>query len=152
VDVLSGPPYPDLDPRVQLVKLPSLDLYRPDSPFRPARPVRGAIDALELAVMCGGVYPEPLTFSLRAARWLALGRYRYDVVHDNQVLGYGLLAALRRLPVVATIHHAVTIDRRIVLDSMTDPRARAGRGSTIPVFQKIRGRARQVRTGRERVG
>jgi hypothetical protein len=27
VDVISGPPYPHLDPRVGLIKLPSLDLY-----------------------------------------------------------------------------------------------------------------------------
>ncbi|HVE91051.1 MAG TPA: glycosyltransferase family 4 protein [Actinomycetota bacterium] len=126
VDVLSGPPYPDLDSRVQLVRLPSLELYRPDDPFRPHRRPSGATDLLEWSAMSAGVYPEPLTFSLRALRWIAGGRYRYDVVHDNQVLGYGLLPVSRRVPVVATVHHAITIDRRIVLESMDDPKAKSG--------------------------
>ena len=30
VDVISGPPYPELDPRVTLIQLPSLDLYAED--------------------------------------------------------------------------------------------------------------------------
>jgi len=57
-------------------------------------------------------FPEPLTFSLRAARALRARRRDFDVVHDNQSLGYGLLAVRRSgLPVVATIHHPITVDR-----------------------------------------
>jgi glycosyltransferase involved in cell wall biosynthesis len=36
-------------------------------------------------------------------------------VHDNQCLGYGLLSILRRLPVVATVHHPITMDLRLEL-------------------------------------
>ncbi|WP_226343897.1 glycosyltransferase family 4 protein [Agilicoccus flavus] len=137
VTVVSGPPYPELDvvgsagdelasdteyagdaghraPNPRLVRLPSLDLYREPDPFRiPAlREFRDAIDVLEFAGMCTAGFPEPLTFSLRAARWLSKHRDEFDVVHDNQGLGYGMLAVPRLgLPLVTTIHHPITRDR-----------------------------------------
>ena len=124
VDVFSGQPYPELDGpalgtasgEVNLRPLPSLDLYRDDDPFRtpPLGEWRDPIDALEVATMWTGGFPEPLTFSLRAARALSRRSDDYDVVHDNQSLGYGLLAMARlRLPLVATVHHPITIDRRV---------------------------------------
>ncbi len=122
VDVLAGQPYPTLDDGVRLTPLPSLDLYRDDDPFRlPApREFRDWIDATEFATMCAAGFPEPLTFSLRAWRHLRRGRQRYDVVHDNQSLGYGLLGIQRAgLPLVATIHHPITVDRRIALADAT---------------------------------
>lgn len=118
VEVLAGPPYPELDPDVALTRVESLDLYRPEDPFRrPARSeFRSWIDALEYASMCAAGYPEPLTFSLRAARVLRARTRDFDVVHDNQCLGYGLLEIARRLPVVATVHHPIAIDRRLELE------------------------------------
>ena len=116
VEVFSGPPYPDLDPCVRLTRLPSLDLYRAEAPFRPARRPRTATDLLELGTMCVGGFPEPLTFSLRA--WAELRRRRadFDVVHDNQCLAYGILGIRREgLPVLASIHHPIQIDRRLEL-------------------------------------
>ena len=118
VDVYSGQPYPDLDEvdgpgSVRLVEVPSLDLYRDDDPFRTPNlsEWRGLVDALEVSTMWTGGFPEPLTFSLRAAQLLG-GGSAYDVVHDNQSLGYGLLALHRRgVPIVATIHHPITVDR-----------------------------------------
>src|SRR3712207_9197387 len=57
-------------------------------------------------------FPEPLTFSLRAARLLLPQAPRYDLVHDNQCLGSGLLQLTRAgVPTVATVHHPVAIDR-----------------------------------------
>jgi glycosyltransferase involved in cell wall biosynthesis len=118
VEVFSGQPYPEiLDPRVRLTEVPSLDLYREPDPFRVPRPseIRDRIDALELATMWTSGFPEPRTFSLRAARLLAARRDQFDVVHDNQCLGTGLLRiADMGLPVVATVHHPITKDR--VLD------------------------------------
>ena len=72
VEVFSGQPYPELDPGVALTELPSLDLYREPDPFRTPRPseFRDAVDVLEVATMWTGGFPEPLTFSLRAARLL----------------------------------------------------------------------------------
>ena len=116
VTVFSGQPYPDLDDKVALRKLPSLDLYRADDPFRrPARKeFKDPVDVLEYAIMCGAGFPEPLTFSLRAARALRSTRDLFDVVHDNQSLGYGLLSLRRSgLPVVSTIHHPIPLDKRL---------------------------------------
>ncbi|WP_106583335.1 glycosyltransferase family 4 protein [Murinocardiopsis flavida] len=116
VRVFSGQPYPDLDPGVALEKVPSLDLYNDDDPFRtpPLREWRDWIDALEVGTMWTAGFPEPLTFSLRAARALRGRTAEFDVVHDNQTLGYAL-PALRSLgfPLVTTIHHPITVDRRI---------------------------------------
>lgn len=116
VDVISGPPYPDLHEGVGLTKLPSLDLYRAGDPFRRPRrdEFRDAVDVAEYALMSVASYPEPLTFSLRAARHLSRAE-PYDVVHDNQSLGYGLLTIQKRTPVVATIHHPCSIDRDLAV-------------------------------------
>jgi len=116
VEVFSGQPYPELDPGVRLTKLPSLDLYREPDPFRTPklREFRDAIDVLEVATMYTAGFPEPLTFSLRAARVLKRRLQDFDVVHDNQTLGYGLLDIARSgVPLVATIHHPITFDRRV---------------------------------------
>jgi glycosyltransferase involved in cell wall biosynthesis len=118
VEVFSGPPYPDLDPGPVLTELPSLDLYRDDDPFRTPRwsEYRDWVDVLETAMMWGGAFPEPLTFSIRALRALAARAGDFDVVHDNQGLGYGMLGVRRLgLPLVTSIHHPISVDRRIDL-------------------------------------
>lgn len=125
VEVLSGPPYPDLFPGVALTRLPSLDLYRPDDLFRtPAwSEFRSWIDVYEFGAMCVGRFPEPLTFSLRADAVLRRNG-RFDVVHDNQSLGYGIWRAARRVPTVATIHHPIQIDHRLDLQHAADAKRR----------------------------
>jgi hypothetical protein len=50
VEVFSGQPYPEeLDPRVVLTEVPSLDMYREPDPFRIPHPreIRDRIDLLE---------------------------------------------------------------------------------------------------------
>jgi glycosyltransferase involved in cell wall biosynthesis len=117
VEVFSGQPYPELDrDDIVLRKVPSLDLYRDEDPFRTPRPAeyRDWIDVLEVATMWTAGFPEPLTFSLRALRELRRRRADFDVVHDNQVLGYGNLGIGRLgLPLVTSIHHPISVDRRI---------------------------------------
>jgi len=118
VEVFSGQPYPDLDERVALTKVPSLDLYREPDPFRipKLREFRDRVDVEEFATMCMAGFPEPKTFSTRVARVLKERLDDFDVVHDNQVLGYGMLDIERMgLPVVTSIHHPITFDRRIDL-------------------------------------
>jgi hypothetical protein len=103
-----------------LREIPSLDLYRDEDPFRTPhlREYRDWIDVLEVAAMKTGAFPEPLTFSLRARRALRSRRGDFDVAHDNQVLGYGLLGLPRLgLPLVTSIHHPVSVDRRIELQA-----------------------------------
>jgi glycosyltransferase involved in cell wall biosynthesis len=116
VEVLGGQPYPELDPRVELHKLPSLDIYNDHYPMR--MPWVGELhhwtDWLEVAQFSAGSFPEPLTFSLRARAWLQQHPGRFDLVHDNQCLGYGLLLIARDgLPVLGTIHHPITVDKRL---------------------------------------
>jgi glycosyltransferase involved in cell wall biosynthesis len=118
VEVFSGQPYPELEPGPVLRTVPSLDLYREPDPFRWPQPseFRDWIDVLEFTSMRVGSFPEPLTFSLRALRVLRARRADFDLVHDNQVLGYGLLGLARAgLPLVTSIHHPISVDRRIEL-------------------------------------
>jgi glycosyltransferase involved in cell wall biosynthesis len=118
VEVFSGPPYPDLEPGPLLRTLPSLDLYADEDPFRTPglSEYRDWIDALEVATMWTGAFPEPLTFSLRALRALRPRVADFDIVHDNQVLAYGMLGIPRLgLPLVTSIHHPISVDRRIEL-------------------------------------
>ncbi|MGY1839762.1 MULTISPECIES: glycosyltransferase family 4 protein [unclassified Modestobacter] len=122
VEVLSGQPYPELADGVPLTEVPSLDLYREPDPFRTPRPgeFRDLVDVLEWATMCTAGFPEPLTFSLRAARLLGRRAGEFDLVHDNQSLGWGLLGLRRAgLPTVATVHHPVAIDRDLELAAAT---------------------------------
>ena len=118
VTVFSGPPYPELDEPVELVKVASLDLYREPDPFRvpKLREFTSATDVLEFALMCTAGFPEPLTFSLRARRLLATRTADFDVVHDNQSLGRGIAGMMKDgWPVLATIHHPITVDRELDL-------------------------------------
>jgi len=126
VTVFSGQPYPDLRPGVLLEPLPGLDLYRSEDPFRrPKRhEFRDAVDVLEYGMMCTAAFSEPLTFSLRAARLIGARRDQFDIIHDNQCLGYGLLALARRLPLVATVHHPCSVDKRVELAHAPDPKRR----------------------------
>ncbi|GAA2153715.1 glycosyltransferase family 4 protein [Nocardioides koreensis] len=118
VEVFSGQPYPDLDPGVALTKVPSLDLYREPDPFRIPKPreFRDLVDVEEFLTMCSAGFPEPKTFSTRVARLLRDRVADFDVVHDNQVLGYGMLDIEKMgLPLLTTLHHPITFDRRIDL-------------------------------------
>ncbi|MBW2243730.1 MAG: glycosyltransferase family 4 protein [Deltaproteobacteria bacterium] len=125
VDVIVGPPYPDAMPFAGSVVEVENEMFwarwfmkdwaeflpRPN-PLRVFHPLH----FYELGASRLGFLPEPFAFSLRAFRALA-GRIRagarYDVIHDVQCLGYGLLGMQALgLPVVTTVHHPLTIDRR----------------------------------------
>lgn len=127
VEVWSGPPYPELDERVALRCLPSLELWKDAPPLRrPAwRELRDRSNLYEWARTVTGVFAEPLSFSRRVARTYA-DHGGFDVVHDNQSLGAGLLRLQRQVPVVATIHHPITVDRDIALRAATDKLKRWG--------------------------
>lgn len=127
VEVFSGQPYPELDAGVDFTPVPGLDLYRPEDPFRVPglREFRGPIDVLEFLHMCTAGFPEPLAFSLRVRRALRHRRGDFDVVHDNQCLGYGLLGVLRDgFPLLATLHHPINVDRDFELAHCPDFRRR----------------------------
>lgn len=118
ISVLSGQPWPHLDDPEQLVEVPGLDLYRQPDPFRVPhlREFRDTVDAREFALMCTAGFPEPWAFSERAYRLLRSRRDDFDLVHDNQALGTGVVKMMRDgWPVTATIHHPITVDRELDL-------------------------------------
>jgi len=118
VHVLSGPPYPELDPGIPLHRLPSLDLYNPEDLFRlpSLRELSAPVNLLEWLGVSTGGFPEPYTFGLRARRFFRACPVRFDVLHDNQSLASGLLKVRAMgFPLVATIHHPITYDLRAEL-------------------------------------
>lgn len=120
VEVFSGQPYPELDEGVQLTKVPSLDLYREPDPFRvpKLKEFRDRIDVEEFLTMCTAGFPEPKTFSSRVNRLMKRRARDFDVAHDNQVLGHGIMELEEYgLPVVTTIHHPITMDRKIDIET-----------------------------------
>jgi glycosyltransferase involved in cell wall biosynthesis len=118
VEVLGGQPFPVLDPRVPLVELPSLDIYNDHFPMRMPGiwELKHWPDFVEVTAFSAGTFPEPLAFSLRAWDHLRHRKGEFDLVHDNQSLGYGLLAIQRDFPLLGTIHHPITVDRRLELE------------------------------------
>lgn len=132
VDVISGPPYPHLDDGVTLIKLPSLDLYSMSSVKRlfinPSK-LKTLPNLVEWLGTITGYFSEPLAFGMRAYDLIRRTEesVRYDVVHDNQTLAYGVLKIQNLgLPVVETIHHPITVDRDLAVKSATSIKDKLG--------------------------
>ena len=124
VEVLSGQPYPVLDDHTPLVELPSLDIYNDYFPMRMPGvwELKDRWDWLEVTAFSSGTFPEPLAFSMRAWDHLRRRTSEFDLVQDNQCLGYGLLAMERSgLPVLGTIHHPITVDRSLEMEHAETP-------------------------------
>jgi glycosyltransferase involved in cell wall biosynthesis len=127
VTVFAGPPYPELDAGVAFEPVPSLELYLAPGPFkrRAWRGIRTRTDVREFWEMLGGRFPEPMVFGRRVRDLLRSRPGAFDVVHDNQSLGHGLLDLVDDgTPVVATIHHPIHIDRELALAETEDERFR----------------------------
>jgi glycosyltransferase involved in cell wall biosynthesis len=141
VEVLSGQPYPIVDERVPLTKLPSLDVFNDQYPGRfPAYwEIKSREDILELVQFSTGTFPEPLAFSFRALRHLTPRRGEFDLVHDNQCLGYGILKLEQRIPTIVTLHHPITKDRQLEMDHAPNRRKRMSIGRWYS-FVKMQGR------------
>jgi glycosyltransferase involved in cell wall biosynthesis len=108
------------------------------------RPLRifEPLNFYELAASRMGFLPEPFAFSVRALRALA-ARLRagaaYDVVHDVQCLGWGVLGMRALgLPVVSTVHHPLTVDRRASFARDTSFREALGTATFYPVGMQSR--------------
>ncbi|MFP6640810.1 MAG: glycosyltransferase family 4 protein [Myxococcota bacterium] len=125
VDIVVGPPYPDEMPFAkQVQRLPNQEHWarwftRDFAGMIPEGGVRAAISPLHLYEVGSsglGFLPEPFAFSFRAFRALASrlrAGERWDLIHDVQCLGYGVLGIRAMgMPVVTTIHHPLTVDRR----------------------------------------
>lgn len=122
VDVISGEPYPHLDERVRLIKLPGLNLFDAPNHVTALRPrhLLSYTDFYEWFSMLTGGFPEPYTFGRRLVAYFKRHQPDYDIVHDNQSLCYGTLELQQMgIPILTTIHHPITSDRRIALESAT---------------------------------
>ena len=115
VDVFGGQPYPVLDDRVPLHKLPSLDIFNDHYPGRlPAYwEMKTWPDVVETARYLTGQFSEPLAFSKRAFRTLKTRTSDFDIVHDNQCLGWDILKIEKIIPTIVTLHHPITKDREL---------------------------------------
>ncbi|MEI6854497.1 MAG: glycosyltransferase family 4 protein [Acidimicrobiaceae bacterium] len=119
VEVFSGPPWPELDEGVGFTPVRGLDLYRNPDPFRvPAMSEFTSLaDLAEFAVMCTGGFGEPLAYSLRIKKILKKRRADFDIIHDNQCIGTGIMSLHKAgWPLLETLHHPITVDRSIALD------------------------------------
>ena len=131
IDVVSGPPYPELDDGVKLIKLPSLDLYSMSSVRRlfinPLK-LNTFPSLIEWLGTMSGYFSEPLAFGMRAHDLIRNAKNnKYDIVHDNQTLAYGVIKIQELgLPVIETIHHPVTIDRDLSIKSATSLKDKLG--------------------------
>jgi glycosyltransferase involved in cell wall biosynthesis len=118
VEVFGGQPYPILDPRVQLHQLPSLDIFNDAHPGRfPAYwEINDWPNFVESAQFLKGTFGEPRSFSIRAHRALKTRVNDFDIVHDNQCLGYGILKIEKIIPTIVTLHHPITKDRKLEME------------------------------------
>jgi len=119
VHVLSGPPYPEVADGITVHKLESLNLYESTRRWWQEIPrLRNPLRLYEFLAVSLGTFPEPFTFSIRAYNHLRalMPEVKFDIIHDNQCLGWGVLLMKRLgVPVVATIHHPIPVDRRLAL-------------------------------------
>lgn len=115
VEVFSGQPYPVIDPRITMHKLPSLDIFNDHHPGRfPAYwELNTWPNFVEAAMFLKGTFAEPLTFSMRAHRALRERIDDFDLVHDNQCLGTAILKIEKIIPTIVTLHHPITRDRML---------------------------------------
>ncbi|MFM8835631.1 MAG: glycosyltransferase family 4 protein [Actinomycetota bacterium] len=115
VEVFSGQPYPVIDPRITMHKLPSLDIFNDHHPGRfPAYwELNTWPNFVEAAMFLKGTFAEPLTFSMRAHRALRERIDDFDLVHDNQCLGTSILKIEKIIPTIVTLHHPITRDRML---------------------------------------
>jgi glycosyltransferase involved in cell wall biosynthesis len=119
IDVISGPPYPDLHDGVKLIKLPGLDLFETFSfkdrfkKFKKKKS-KNFDDYYEFFIALAGGFPELRTFGNRANNYLKINN-NYDVIIDNQSISYGLIEIQKRFPLIEIIHHPITFDFRFEL-------------------------------------
>ena len=102
-----------------LEQIAGLDLYSRENPFRVPWPYEfRTLD--DLAGVRDHVHAPGSPSRTRSAgastRHLRNRRDEFDLVHDNQCLGTGLLGFIRDgWPFVNTLHHPITVDRDLDL-------------------------------------
>jgi len=128
VEVIASAPLPEVSEGIILHQLRSSSIFHPGSSFRRnLTKIRNPVDLYELCASRLGIFAEPWAFSFRTYAKLKelCKQRRFDIIHDNQGLGYGLLLMKRlNIPVIATIHHPISIDRQADLEQANGLRER----------------------------
>ena len=113
VDVISGPPYPELIADIELVKLPGLNLFSTFQ-FRERLKIffhtknKSLDDWYEFSSTLMGGFPELQTFGNRAK--IFLSDKNYDAVIDNQSISFGMIDIQKSKPLIEIMHHPITKD------------------------------------------
>jgi glycosyltransferase involved in cell wall biosynthesis len=130
VDVIVGPPYPYIAEGIAEHRVENLNFYEFGFPKQDPFKVFTPLNLYELAGSRLGMFTEMFSFSIRAynkLRWLLRNR-RFDIIHDNQTLAYGiLLMKAFDIPIVATVHHPLPIDRKTDIAHLASAWERFGR-------------------------
>lgn len=113
VTVASGPPYPELEPGIACIRLPSLDLFSEENALLALRwrHLASKADRGEWLAHNTGAFGEMTGFARRLDAFLAREGHRFDVIHDNQTLAPEMVRIARRQPLLTTLHHPIDIDR-----------------------------------------
>ncbi len=117
VHVIVGPPWPLFLKGATVHQVENFNFFGKKSDFLPpGNPFKifSPLHFYEFGASRLGIFPEIKAFSFRAFfKLLHLARtHRFDILHDNQCLGYGMLLwKLLGVPVVSTLHHPLSIDR-----------------------------------------
>ncbi|MBP7583489.1 MAG: glycosyltransferase family 4 protein [Spirochaetes bacterium] len=144
VHAIVGPPYPFEMEGVTLHRISNHNYFniaknyiKPHKPFATFQP----LNFYEFMASKLGIFPEIETFSFRAFLKLKelVKTHRFDIIHDNQCLGYGfLLIKLLGIPFVSTLHHPLTVDRSTWFEYPSDFSLRMKRVLYYPlIMQKI---------------
>ena len=141
VEVFGGQPYPVLDERIPLHKLPSLDIWNDHFPgrFPGIWEIKSKADLAETFTHFKGTFGEPWSFSIRVREALKKRQRDFDLVHDNQCLGYGILGIEKTIPTIVTLHHPITRDRALEMQHSKNWHKRYGIGRWYN-FVKMQGR------------
>ena len=113
VDIISGPPYPNLEPKINLIRLPGLNLFS-TFVFKERLIIfqnkknKSMDDWYEFVSALFGGFPEIKTFGNRLSHLLQ--NSSYDILIDNQSLSFGVLQVQNRMPVIEIVHHPITKD------------------------------------------
>jgi glycosyltransferase involved in cell wall biosynthesis len=118
IDVIVGPPYPDpIESWATVYHVDNLNIWAVKTKdFGPERLKRifDPYNFLDYILTRLHIFPEMETFSLRAFFLLRklLKKKRYDLIHDVNTLGWGLIPMKGYgIPIISTIHHPLTRDR-----------------------------------------
>ncbi|MFC1978717.1 glycosyltransferase family 4 protein [Chloroflexota bacterium] len=142
VDIIVGPPYPYIEDGVRVHKIPNLNLFESQKNFlskkRPFQ-VFKPLNLYEVVATRIGMFPEMFTFGIRSYLKLRdlVKQRKFDIIHDNQTLAYGnLLMKSLQIPMVATVHHPLSIDRHSDLTHTTSFKQKWGRIMFYPFFMQ----------------